>query len=250
MGWATGCMEQWILEHMESYGTFENECMVILYDDMAKLLKDARFHYKEVSQEAKDIGSQVHGIIERHIKTNLAGKIPVYLELNKDPAVNPDEVHNGYNAFLEWEKKFVVRYIETEQTIFHAQELFGGTLDCIAELKDGIYCIDFKASKGFYDGYGKQVASYKFARESVKEPTTLNVKTRDDREFSCTLNPIKIDGIGVLRLDKETGQPEWKDYSSKYDRKIKSFLALLDFWYKDKNRQLKGNDRAKKLKAT
>jgi|GEM_PF-5374228 len=49
--------------------------------------------------------------------------------------------------------------------------------------------------------------------------------------------------MGILRLDKDTGLPEWKDYSDKYETKLISFLSLLDYYYKDKKRRLKNNPR-------
>jgi len=247
MGWATGCMEKWINENWEKYG-FRREKnglveMVFEYTKYADLLRTARFHYKEVSQEALDVGSQVHNMIEQYIKARIENR-----EFDWKGKY-PEEVENGYLAFLEWEKENVIKYIETEQPICHFKYLYAGTLDCITELKNGIYCIDFKASKGFYDGYGKQIASYKYARESFEKSTSLDIATKmkDDKivEFTHIINPIKIDGIGILRLDKETGQPEWKDYTKHYDRKIESFLSLLDYYYKDKKRRLKNNKRVK-----
>jgi hypothetical protein len=51
----------------------------------------------------------------------------------------------------------------------------------------------------------------------------------------------KVEGTGILRLDKVTGDPEWKDYSKDYDRDVTAFLKLLDFYYHAKTRRLRNN---------
>jgi len=38
-----------------------------------------------------------------------------------------------------------------------------------------------------------------------------------------------IEGVGIIRLDKDTGLPEWKDYTDQRDISFKMFLCLLDF---------------------
>ena len=86
---------------------------------------------------------------------------------------------------------------------------------------DKLYLYDFKTSNGFYDTYGKQISAYKQAFE----------------EETCE----DIDGIGIIRFDKNTGEYEIKDYTKDYDKEIKAFLKLLEFYYIDKKRKLKNN---------
>ena len=170
--------------------------------------------YKEVQEEALDIGSEIHAIIEKYIK------------FGKDALGNlKDEVQNGFLAFLEWEKATGVKWLESEMTVISKVHCFAGTLDAVAILNDKRYVIDFKSSKGFYAGYGKQIAAYKLAYEEMTGG--------------------RIDGSGVLRLDKLTGLPQFKDYTKNQDRKTEAFLMLLDFYYADKKRKLKNNPRVK-----
>jgi len=238
MGWATGCMEKYIIDKIEK----NQNCMPM---DIIKIVNEARFNYKEVSKEALDVGSTVHKMIEEYVKAKIQG-----VDFDWKGKYKP-EVENGYLAFLEWEKKNVVKYLESEQTICSLNYGYAGTLDIIARLTDrGIYCIDLKASKGFYDGYGKQVISYASARQEVQlKPFTMKILFKNEeetRDYVMTQPPVIIDGVGVLRLDKETGQPEWKDYTKNYDRKLSAFLKLLEYWYTDKSRQLKNNPFVKK----
>jgi len=178
-----------------------------------ELLIEAKTEWKNIKDEAMNIGTEVHKMIENHIKS-----IINKTDMPKYEGEYRKEVENGYLAFLEWEKENITKWIASEKTVICKEFGYAGTLDAIAELKDGVYYIDFKSSKGFYDGYDKQISAYKYA----------------DGEYPDA-------GIGVLRLDKETGIPEWKDYSKKYDKAINSFHKLVDFYYSDKKRRLKNN---------
>ncbi|HMA99977.1 MAG TPA: hypothetical protein VKS21_03220, partial [Spirochaetota bacterium] len=128
------------------------------YDDntnIDNLLKKAKKEYREISKKAKDIGTQVHDMIECYIKKQ---KI--------DDTNITNEAHNGFKAFLKWEQKNVKKWLESEIPIVHEKICYAGTMDAVAILNDNKkYCIDFKSSKGFYDGYDLQVAAYKYARE-------------------------------------------------------------------------------------
>ena len=201
--WAVNCAIDYIKENYE-------KCIGI--HEVFDLFNFAKKEWKTARDEAMDIGSEVHGLIEQHIKDDRI-KLPTKLR---------PEVENGFWAFKEWESKNIDKWIESEQTVCCDEYGYAGTLDAIAKLKDGkIYLIDFKASKGFYDEYAMQVSAYKYARMERQD--------------------IKIQGIGVLRLDKETGIPEWKDYTDKYDRSIMAFQKLIEFYYAQKKRRLKNN---------
>ena len=114
-------------------------------------------------------------------------------------------------------------------SIYNADLGIAGTLDAIATLKNGERTlIDFKSSKGFYDGYDMQIYAYRYMAEQKGEV---------------------LNGQGILRLDKATGEPEYKAYKNKnYERKLKAFMALVDFYYLIKNRRLKNNKRVEENK--
>jgi len=210
----------------------DNACF---HSDMDDLLELAKKEYKNVSNEACDIGSEVHK------------KIELYIKYGKDACgkMRP-EVENAFLAFLEWESKNVIEWLESENVIVDEENCFAGTLDAIARLKDdNIYCIDFKSSKGFYDGYDMQVAAYTKARNSMSGKYKIKtLESSYEKEYS----KIDIKHCGVLRLDKLTGEPEFKDYTKTLDQKAKAFNYLLDFYYMYKKRRLKHNKRVLKLR--
>jgi hypothetical protein len=221
--WAANCAADYVL----ASGTNE---------DFLKVCQDARYAHKNVSKEAAGIGSQVHDMIESKIK----GK----------PFDRPDtlEAANAYEAFLQWEKENIAFWIETEQPIHDEDYWFAGTLDALAELKTGeIACIDFKTSKGHYDGFGMQLAAYGFARPKLKGKHKIVSRSG---EYEIDYKPIKtIQKYICLRIDKLTGQPDPKDYTKNIVREYHRFLAGLEYWYLSANRRLKNNPRAAKLKG-
>ena len=166
-----------------------------------------------MAADAADIGSEIHGLIENYIKNGV------------DPRgkIRP-EVENGFLAFLEWEQAHGVKWIGSEKTVFDDYIMVAGTVDAIAEIDGKRYLIDFKSSKAIYDEYKMQVAVYTKMYENEND---------------------YLEGAGILRLDKNTGLPEWVDFSQKtnwrdeFNRLWLAFAGLSDYFYFSKNRRLK-----------
>jgi len=219
--WAVNCAVTYIDQNKEQ--------------DFEILLQNARNEWRTIRDTAADIGKEVHNLIEQYIKQQIAGIKP------KPVHHDNDKVVHGFLAFLEWEKENVDCWTMAEKPIFSEKYGYAGTLDAVVKLKTGLlYVIDFKSSKGFYDGFAKQIAAY---RSAILECSGKNVHIVGPYGEYNIEYPIinNIDGMGILRLDKLTGEPEWKDYSKQYERKLQSFLELLEFYYADKKRRLKNN---------
>jgi len=183
--------------------------------DLSEAIEKARAEWRNISNDAMNIGTEIHDLIEKYIKhgRDAIGELK-------------PEVENGFLAFLQWEEENIDEWTESERTVYDPANCYAGTLDACAKLKNGkYYVIDFKSSKGFYDGYDQQIAAYRFAYEKEMK--------------------VEMDGMGVLRLDKETGLPEFKDYSKVYTAKLNAFLRLLDYYYAAKNRRCKNIRTAK-----
>lgn len=194
--WSARCATEYIAEHKDN-----------LFKDahsFEQVLRDAITAYKTISKDACDTGSQVHSMIERYIKTE------------RDQTSENDAVQNGFLAFLEWEERNRVKWIQSELTLVSTTYGYAGTCDAIADINGYRYLVDFKTSKAIYDEYRKQLAAYRIAEESGLD-------------------------VAVLRLDKETGEPEFKDLSKNIEQHERSFLKLVDFFYSDKKRRLKNN---------
>ena len=196
--WAVNCAIEYITEHKND-NTYQA-------GGTSSLLQDARYAYKNVSETALSIGSEVHYAIEQHIKNILGDK-------GTSAPLTTVESENAFNAFLKWEKEYIKKYLFTEMTIVNKVSGYAGTLDCVAVFNnDKKYVIDFKTSKAIYSSYEMQIAAY---------ASTFSIN-----------NPMHAtDNIGILRIDKETGLPHWKDVTKKYKRKLDAFEALVKFYY-------------------
>lgn len=196
LGWAAKCASQYVLETAGKVG-LEKACEL------------AAFQWREAREEAADIGTEIHELIHKYIK------------FGKDAAgVMRPEVENGFLAFLDWEKTHNVKWISTELQVVSRVHGFAGTLDAICLFDGKKYLIDFKSSKGFYDGFDMQLAAYRIGAAELGHQT---------------------EGCGILRLDKVTGDPEWKDFTDRQDQAGNAFVSLVKFYYLQKDRRLRNN---------
>lgn len=243
--WAVNCMAEYIRQNAFSIDKNIKGCKFNYWELDEAILNNAILHYREVSKEALDVGKEVHDMIEKHIK----GK-------KIDYEICAPQVRNAFNAFLTWEEKYIDKWLESEQIVWNSgpEPYYAGKLDAIAKMRKkvwhGIIMVwDFKSSKAHYPEYGMQASSYWAAREIVeikpgKGEYNIHVKNETENEdHHVIINKLngKIEGCGILRLDKETGMPDPKDYTKKHDRNLAAFFKLLEFFYAQKKRRLKNN---------
>lgn len=207
--WASGCACDFIKDHIEEIKNPDGPHVI------DQLLKEAKAAFTKTGEKACDIGTQVHQAIEKYIKTgkDLSGKLM-------------DEVQHGFLAFLEWESKNHVVWERSELEIISTRYGYAGTADAIAVINGHRYLIDFKTSKAIYDEYRMQLGAYR--------------KGWND-EYASLEGNTKIENVAVLRLDKESGEPEFKDLTKGIEDKERAFIKLLDFYYFEKKRRLKNN---------
>lgn len=154
-------------------------------------LDKARFNFKETSQTALDVGSEVHAAIEAHLN-------------GLQVSLTSEQAKRAFDAFLEWKDGVELEPIALEQTVWG--DRWAGTLDMVCMLNGKKYVVDFKTSKAFYmTEMGAQVAAYR----------------------SCVPG---AEGSGILRLDKETGMPEFKDFSKRYERDLEVFGKMVELY--------------------
>jgi len=234
--WAANCCVEWIREN----GFLDQDLDYVVTEDQ---LNEARFAYKTVSDTALDVGSEVHNAIEK------------YLQGERYLLLKTEQAKKAFKAFQDWEKENNFVHIEGERTVYG--DRWAGTLDEYCKLNDKLCVIDFKTSKpknkktgkGIYPEMRYQVAAYRsvmddeIRRIAVWEGKKKNtVKLKDwydlgdwmmeaDRIENEYYNKHKIQGCGVLRLDKETGMPDWNDTSKTYEQDLKVFNAMVDLYF-------------------
>lgn len=225
--WALNCFEEKAIEMIE-----DDNCDLSIVTQYKDLLAEAKKNFRNVGDKAKDIGTQVHDAIEHYVKYNkdLIGELA-------------PEVENGFLAFLEWEKNTVSEWLESEIRTYNPVVGYAGTYDAIFKDKDGnVVMVDFKTSKAVYDEYWFQLAAYRECRHVAYGEYEVFFKRGQTATYKYDLPKIHIDDVAVLRLDKETGLPEYK--IRKRERVAKdywSFFSLVDHYYHAKKRRLKNN---------
>ena len=179
--------------------------LILTPDDVKQLSKDAKNEYMEISKKACAIGTDTHGAIEEYLKTG------------KKPKGLPKEIQTPFDAFLIFAKEMKLEKAIESEKMFHSSYGYCGTLDIVAEIVDPKYSpnkqkyiLDIKTSKGFYKEMPKQLAAYLYGYTETEK-----------------LNPADY-GIGIIRLDKESGLPYWKNYSKIKEVSFKQFICLLE----------------------
>ena len=187
--WAANMVCEYIRQN--SYIDDEEEKYILGED----VLLNAKSHFRDVSQEALDVGSAVHDAIERYLKGDDKGNIIKSLR---------GEAANGFGAFLEWADDGELEPLGIEETVH--TDLWAGTLDFYGEYKGKLYVMDWKSSKGIYPEMRYQIAAYRSCKPDAE-------------------------GSAILRLDKTTGIPEFKDMSKKHDEDLETFNCMVALYY-------------------
>ena len=144
----------------------------------------------EVLAEAADIGTLAHALCECRI----TGKD---MSLEDYTAEQIEKATLAFSAFVEWEKKYHLEYIESEKQVVSEEYGYGGTIDLIAKHDDDFWLVDFKTSKGVYSDHIIQVAAYRnVARElgiPIKECHVLKLSKVDGSFEHHHLDDQKVD---------------------------------------------------------
>jgi len=209
MYWASGLSFDYVRENF-----FDRLKVVIEQGDIDSVLRildylapfyagDQEYHYKKAksyhqkkSQEHKDIGTYTHEAAEA-IFRSLIDHSPVDVPVD-------DEIEKPINALLKWFADNDVRPVLVESRVWAMLPGFQwgwrGRLDVVAFVNGILTTIDLKAANGIYYDGPLQVAAYDYAYDDMVEKGILET-------------PGPTDASAILRLDKETGMPEYKSYS-------------------------------------
>lgn len=155
--------------------------------------------------KAARIGTCAHAMIEAYLKS----------EKYESDQYSPDEVNQAENSllkFYEWEKQVNIIPLESEISLVSKHYLYGGTVDCYAEIDGKKWLVDFKTGKSTYEEHAYQLAAY---RELLRE------SGRD------------VQGCRIVRIGRdETEGFEDRVFSdTELDKGFKIFRNLLEIYY-------------------
>lgn len=119
----------------------------IRLEQILQFAKDARWR---TQQDAAEVGTRAHAIIEHWIKNNGS--------FGCDIDAEDERVQNSVILFLEWWQTRKLEPLWSERYVCDVELGVGGTLDLVAIDDDGmVELIDFKTGKGIYDSHAAQV---------------------------------------------------------------------------------------------
>lgn len=113
--------------------------------------------------EAADIGSYVHALVEAHLK-----KLPKPDPGKLLPAL-VDSAHQGFDAFLTWKNQTRLTLRSLETPLVSELLEVGGTPDAEGEDEGGrLYMVDWKTSSGFFYDHLVQTSAYVEISQEVR----------------------------------------------------------------------------------
>jgi hypothetical protein len=114
----------------------------------------------EKAEEAAEIGTVAHGMVEMHIKGCSDKDIQIYLE---DALIDPGMCAKAATAFASyrsWIKNFSVQIVEQEIQLVSEKYKYGGTPDAVGMIGNQLVLLDWKTSNAVYSDYLIQLAAY------------------------------------------------------------------------------------------
>jgi hypothetical protein len=119
-------------------------------------------HAQLYDKSALDIGTCVHVMAEFSMRGQPDKDIEFYLTATLRDPEHQDKARTAFAAFLRWRSEFAVEAYKQEISLVSEALQFGGTLDAIATIRDGLGLVDFKTSKDavVYPEHLIQLAAY------------------------------------------------------------------------------------------
>lgn len=196
IGWAAKMACESIYDKWTSYHADHDG----FYDDMPKLLEEAKSAHTKKKEAAGVHGTDAHALVEEWINGALEGKVIV------------DEKFLPIAPFITWATENVDHFLFAERRMAHAGLFLAGTADFAYMGKDGKrYMGDFKTSSGIYGiDYWLQVAAYRLLAEGEGD--------------------APYDGAVIVRLGKKGPEDFEVQYLYEYESMRDAFLACLTLY--------------------
>lgn len=144
--------------------------------------------YKKTLEEAANIGSLCHAIIENYVNPNRLSVID-YDEFGITDYMDQASATRAIRSFTKWYSGMKDRYKVLHTELVVVGESLGGTIDCVIEDwkdPDKVILVDYKTSSGMQLSYFLQLSAYAMLYDEV-------------------FGKGHIGGIMVVRLDKKNG---------------------------------------------
>lgn len=119
---------------------------------------NATYTIKKVSEQALEIGDQIHKLIQDHIERDTM----------KVATKHPEEVRNAVKSFMLFKKEHPEFKLKRSEIALTSEMLrFNGTIDCVADIDGRLVIVDWKTGKAkdndkppIYDEHKYQTSAY------------------------------------------------------------------------------------------
>jgi hypothetical protein len=114
--------------------------------------------HREVRDEAANIGTLVHNMVEEHAH----GKSPDGVR-QKWSSLKPDlfgKADQGFQGYLDWAAQTKLEIVETETPLVSETHRYGGTPDAIGYVNGKLALLDWKSSASIREDMLIQLAAY------------------------------------------------------------------------------------------
>lgn len=158
---------------------------------VAQIIKDKNWAHKKKGDDAKEIGTDAHDLVEKFVKNYIATKTyeqPDYSNSSPESKVS-------VQRFVDWAIKKNVEFIQSEVSVCNPKYWYAGSFDFICKIDGKYYLGDFKTSKQIDGTYFAQGAAYIKGVEWIQE-------IQDEVK-------IKFDGIIIVKSVKQEGDIEY-----------------------------------------
>lgn len=181
-------LKQWLMNQTAMSAMLHlGELIGIPVEDGVKQIRDYRFP-ETVRDEAAALGTRVHTLSDMPLGASQidskgfeipSGVIP-YLE--------------AYRGFTDWLSAHGGVIISSEKAVWNKTEGYAGTYDRLirfdCECHRGLWCVDLKTGKHWYDWYALQLVAYSYAEYIVlPDDPTLYPMPQVDRMAILHLRP-------------------------------------------------------------
>jgi hypothetical protein len=116
-------------------------------DWIITVLAEASKRPQKITEEAADLGTQAHAMIDLIVRGQEPGEIP-------------EPIQAPVNAFREWWKDSGIQIVLGDTKVASRKFGYGGSLDALGWRNGKFLILDWKTSSGLYNEYALQVAAY------------------------------------------------------------------------------------------
>jgi len=157
--------------------------------------------------EAADIGTLAHALMEEHITTTAPHLESVFVDKDLYSPANLAKAETAFLAFLSWVEQYNVDLtdprVQSEVRLVSEWLQYGGTLDLIAPIDGVLSLVDFKSTNALYAEHRIQLAAYEWlCEEEYGEviPTHLLQVSKDEGDFHHHTFADLSDEMEIFRL--------------------------------------------------